>query len=108
MQGHQLKRMTRFSAAVAGLIAAAVPAAGDEAWRTSPFHGAIDGATGLPIPCRCRHGEREYKLADRVCMQTPADGFRLVRCDLLDNVTTWIPTADACTISSVERRTKWR
>ena len=69
-----------------------------EAWRSSPFHGAISGATGQPIPCLCRFRERKYHLGEMVCMQTP-DGVRLVRCDLAQNNTSWVPTTEQCTIS---------
>jgi hypothetical protein len=68
-----------------------------ENWRTSPWHGVIDGA-GRVIPCRCRFQGVEYRLGERVCMQTPV-GTVLARCDLLMNNTSWIPTSDPCTIS---------
>jgi hypothetical protein len=68
-----------------------------ENWRTSPWHGVIDGA-GRIIPCRCRFQGREYRLGETVCMQTHV-GTVLTRCDLLMNNTSWIPTSDACTIS---------
>ena len=69
-----------------------------EAWRTSPFHGAISGATGEPIPCLCRFRGQNFKLGDRVCMQTP-DGIVITRCDMLLNNTTWVPTDESCTMS---------
>lgn len=68
-----------------------------ENWRTSPYHGVIDGA-GRVIPCRCRYQGHEYPLGEVVCMQTH-HGTVLTRCDLFMNNTTWVPTADACTIS---------
>ena len=77
---------------------AAPNAASEEAWRTSPFHGAINGATGQPIPCLCRFREKMFKLGERVCMQTP-NGIVLARCDLMQNNTTWVPTTEHCTIS---------
>jgi hypothetical protein len=69
-----------------------------EAWRTSPFHGAINGATGLPIPCLCRHQGRNYNLGDKVCLQMP-NGVMLARCDLVQNNTSWMPTNEQCTMS---------
>jgi hypothetical protein len=69
-----------------------------EAWRTSPFHGTINGATGLPIPCLCRHQGRDYKLGDKVCLQMP-NGVMLARCDLVLNNTSWMPTNEQCTMS---------
>jgi hypothetical protein len=68
-----------------------------ENWRTSPWHGVIDGA-GQLIPCRCRYRGMEYRLGDVVCMQTHV-GTVLTRCDLFMNNTSWIPTSDACTVS---------
>ncbi len=73
------------------------PAPG-EAWRTSPHHGVLNGATGKPIPCRCRYRDREYQLGEAVCMTTHV-GTVIARCDLLLNNTTWAPTTDACVIS---------
>ena len=52
------------------------------AWPTSPFHGVISGATGEPIPCRCRHQGSAYRLGDTVCMRTLL-GVQLARCDLV-------------------------
>ena len=69
-----------------------------EAWRSSPFHGAINGATGNPIPCICRYREREFKLGEKVCLSTP-NGTVLARCDLAQNNTSWVPTTEQCTIS---------
>jgi hypothetical protein len=72
-------------------------AAPSENWRTSPWHGAIDGF-GQIIPCRCRYRGQEYRLGEVVCMQTHV-GTVMTRCDLFINNTSWIPTTDACTIS---------
>jgi hypothetical protein len=80
-------------------LPATTPAPG-EAWRTSPFHRATSGATGLPIPCRCRFQEREYRLGEAVCMTTHV-GTVIARCDLNQNITTWVPTTDACVVSMV-------
>lgn len=77
-------------------VAAETPAV--EAWRTSPFHGAISGATGLPIPCICVFRGRQFRLGERVCMQTP-NGVVITRCDLLLNNTTWVPTEEPCILS---------
>ena len=68
-----------------------------ENWRTSPYHGVIDGA-GQVIPCRCRYRGQEFRLGEIVCMQTHM-GTVMTRCDLFMNNTSWIPTTDACTIS---------
>jgi hypothetical protein len=68
------------------------------AWPTSPFHGVISGATGEPIPCRCRFKGGEVKLGETVCMETPL-GVQLARCDLFLNNTSWVPLGVPCTIS---------
>lgn len=68
------------------------------AWPTSPFHGVISGATGEPIPCRCRYRDSAYKLGDTVCMNTHL-GVQLARCDLFLNNTSWIPVGVPCTMS---------
>jgi hypothetical protein len=68
-----------------------------EAWRTSPFHGLVNGA-GQPIPCRCRHLGRAYNLGDKVCLQMP-NGIVMARCDMFQNNTSWTPTEEACTLS---------
>jgi hypothetical protein len=68
-------------------------------WPTSPFHGVIDGATGLPIPCLCRYQGVAYRLGDTVCMSTHL-GRQLTRCDLFLNNTSWVPTGVPCTMST--------
>jgi len=73
------------------------------AWPSSPFHGVIDGATGLPIPCQCRYQGTAYRLGDTVCMNTHL-GRQLTRCDLFLNNTSWVPTGVPCTTSALARR----
>lgn len=68
------------------------------AWPTSPFHGVISGATGEPIPCRCRFRDSDYRLGDTVCMSTHL-GVQLARCDLHLNNTSWVPIGVPCTMS---------
>jgi hypothetical protein len=74
------------------------PATAAPAWPNSPFHGVISGATGLPIPCRCRFQGKTYGLGEIVCMATPL-GVQLARCDLNLNNTSWVPTGTPCTIT---------
>jgi len=73
------------------------------AWPTSPYHGVISGATGEPIPCRCRFRGNAYRLGDTVCMTTHL-GVQLARCDLFLNNTSWVPTGVPCTMSLLPRR----
>jgi hypothetical protein len=68
------------------------------AWPTSPYHGVISGATGEPIPCRCRYRDSDFRLGDTVCMTTYR-GVQLARCDLFLNNTTWVPIGVPCTMS---------
>jgi hypothetical protein len=81
----------------------AAPGASPPAWPTSPFHGVISGATGEPIPCRCRHQGSAYRLGEEVCMSTHL-GVQLARCDLVLNNTSWIPTGVPCTMSRLPTR----
>jgi len=78
----------------------AAPNVPPPAWPTSPFHGVISGATGEPIPCRCRFKDSDYRLGDTVCMNTYL-GVQLARCDLFLNNTSWIPTGVPCTMSGL-------
>lgn len=73
------------------------PTADRPAWPTSPYHGVTDG-NGQIIPCRCRFQDMEYRLGDEVCMSTPV-GVVMTRCDLMQNNTSWVPTATPCTVS---------
>lgn len=72
------------------------PAPG-EAWKSSPFHGAIDGS-GKTIPCLCRFKGENFRLGAAVCMSTHV-GTVIAKCDLLYNNTTWVPTSEPCTVS---------
>jgi hypothetical protein len=78
-------------------VRADTPAPG-EAWRSSPFHGVPNAATGRNIPCFCVYRGKEYRLGDAVCMHTHL-GTVVTRCDLSLNNTTWAPTPEPCTIS---------
>ena len=71
------------------------------AWPASPFHGVISGATGEPIPCRCRFRDSDYRLGDTVCMNTHL-GVQLARCDLFLNNTSWVPIGVPCTMSRLD------
>ena len=83
-----------------GGAAAGVP---PPAWPSSPFHGVISGATGEPIPCRCRFRDSDFKLGETVCMNTHL-GVQLARCDLFLNNTSWVPIGVPCTMSRLPRR----
>ena len=73
------------------------PAAPTEQWRTSPFHGVIDG-DGKLIQCKCLFRGQEYRLGEKVCMNTHL-GTVMTMCDLQLNNTSWVPTREACTTS---------
>lgn len=77
---------------------AQAPAPG-EAWKTSPFHGVPNAATGQNIPCLCVYRGKQYRLGEAVCMQTHV-GTVITRCDLNLNNTTWAPTNEPCNLSA--------
>jgi len=67
----------------------------------------ISGATGEPIPCRCRFRDSDFKLGDTVCMNTHL-GVQLARCDLFLNNTSWVPIGVPCTMSRLPGRLAFR
>ena len=69
-------------------------------WPSSEYHGKIDG-NGNAIPCRCLFRGQSFKLGTTVCMSTHK-GTVLAECDLVQNNTSWVPTDEPCTISSVK------
>jgi hypothetical protein len=83
-----------------GVESSAPQGAPPPAWPTSPYHGVISGATGEPIPCRCRYRDSDFRLGDTVCMNTYR-GVQLARCDLFLNNTSWVPIGIPCTMSQV-------
>jgi hypothetical protein len=86
-----------------GVDGSAAQGAPPPAWPTSPYHGVISGATGQPIPCRCRFRDSDFRLGDTVCMNTYR-GVQLARCDLFLNNTTWVPIGVPCTLSQLPRQ----
>lgn len=68
-------------------------------WMSSPFHRATNG-DGKTIPCRCVVKGRSVPLGTTVCMATP-EGVQMARCDLDQNVTSWVPTGAPCEISTL-------
>jgi hypothetical protein len=70
-----------------------------EAWKSSPHHGVLNGATGKPIPCVCRFKGQDFRLGAAVCMNTHV-GTVIARCDLMLNNTSWVPTDEPCVVSS--------
>src|SRR5689334_19760037 len=109
------RRLALAAVAIATLLAGSFSSrAGDDAgnsgpqgapppaWPTSPYHGVISGATGEPIPCRCRFRDSDFKLGETVCMNTHL-GVQLARCDLFLNNTSWVPIGVPCTMSRLPR-----
>ena len=86
------------TASAAGGVAVAETPAPGEAWRSSPFHGVPNAATGNKIPCVCVYRGRDYRLGESICMNTHV-GTVITRCDLSLNNTTWAPTTEPCTVS---------
>lgn len=67
----------------------------------SPWHQAQDG-NGRTIPCVCVVKGQLVPLGSSVCLLTPT-GWQIARCDLIQNVTSWVPTGVPCTTSSIEK-----
>jgi hypothetical protein len=68
-------------------------------WRTSPFHRA-QNANGAIIPCRCVFQGHSYRVGDIVCMSTHV-GVVLTRCDMNQNITSWVPSDQPCNVSQL-------
>jgi hypothetical protein len=103
-----LRLSTALRLAGLSLIAIVPRLAWAEPLRTGPHNPsplpdeAIDGATGLPIPCRCLYQGKSYELGDVVCMRTHV-GIVMTRCERFLNHTAWMPTSEPCTISGSPR-----
>jgi hypothetical protein len=92
--------VTLIFAPLAAVAQGAAPEPG-EAWKSSPHHGVTNEATGKPIPCVCRFRGQDFRLGQAVCMQTHL-GLVIAKCDLQLNNTTWAPTTESCTVSSIK------
>jgi hypothetical protein len=86
-------------AALVTTFALIAPAFAQDTWKTSPFHGMPNAATGKNVPCVCRYKGSKLPLGAEVCWTTLND-MMLSRCDLLFNNTTWAPTTNPCELSS--------
>lgn len=95
--------LTALTPASAPLAQQAAPG---EAWRSSPFHGVPNAATGNKIPCVCVYRGRDYRLGELICMNTHV-GTVIARCDLNLNNTTWAPTEEPCTVSRATTSTQF-
>lgn len=95
--------VTALTSATGALAQQAAPG---EAWRSSPFHGVPNAATGNKIPCVCVYRGREYRLGESICMNTHM-GTVVTRCDLSLNNTTWAPTEEPCTVSRAKAQTQF-
>ncbi|MDJ0896471.1 MAG: hypothetical protein QNJ92_15100 [Alphaproteobacteria bacterium] len=79
------RAMPSVLAAAMLLVATSGPAAADPA--------AAD------IDCRCRAAGQSYELGAVVCLKM-ANGARLARCDMAQNVTSWTFLSDGCPLAS--------
>ena len=68
-------------------------------WKSSRFYRTVDG-NGRTIPCRCLLNGQTVPLGTTVCMGTYA-GVQIARCDLSQNVMTWVPTGVPCEVSTL-------
>ena len=53
-----------------------------------------------PIDCRCRANGQSFSLGERTCLLTP-DGYRLAKCRMVQNVTSWQVEVDGCVVSEL-------
>ncbi len=60
---------------------------------------ATNGPAAADIDCRCRAAGQSYELGAVVCLKM-ANGARLARCDMAQNVTSWTFLSDGCPVAS--------
>ncbi len=60
---------------------------------------ATYGSAAADIDCRCRAAGQSYELGAVVCLKM-ANGARLARCDMAQNVTSWTFLSDGCPVAS--------
>ncbi len=60
---------------------------------------ATHGPAAADIDCRCRAAGQSYELGAVVCLKM-ANGARLARCDMAQNVTSWTFLSDGCPVAS--------
>ena len=61
---------------------------------------ALAAEATRPIDCRCRANGQNFSLGERTCLLTP-DGFRLAKCRMVQNVTSWQVEPDGCVVSEL-------
>lgn len=67
-----------------------------------PDGRTLSGATGLPIPCRCRAYDLSYQVDEVVCLATPRGPLK-ARCARVENVTSWIISDETCATAGARR-----
>ncbi len=68
---------------------------------------ATQGSAAADIDCRCRAAGQSYELGQVVCLKM-ANGARLARCDMAQNVTSWTFLSDGCPLASALEMTPIR
>ncbi|MEO1190978.1 MAG: hypothetical protein AAFY02_04435 [Pseudomonadota bacterium] len=56
------------------------------------------GAAGAASECRCIANGEAYVQGEHTCLKTNK-GYKLARCDLAENVTTWTIVGDSCPLT---------
>lgn len=75
------KLITLLSGAFVALFLAAAPA-----------HAGPD--------CKCRSNGESFVQGEHTCIKTN-DGYRLARCDMVLNLTSWVVVGDSCPLTSL-------
>ncbi len=63
-------------------------------------HSVLAAETTPRIECRCRANGQYFSLGERTCLLAP-EGYRLARCRMVQNVTSWQVESDGCVVSEL-------
>jgi hypothetical protein len=75
-------------------LGAAAPAAAAN-FGHQPPHGIVPERD-----CTCRANGRSYRMGERVCLRTPDGALRTAECRMVQNVTSWAFSQEACDVVS--------
>ncbi len=57
-------------------------------------------ASAAEITCKCRSNGEFFVLGEHTCIKT-SEGFRLARCDMVLNNTSWVVVGNSCPLSAL-------
>ncbi len=83
-----------FTAAMVLAMGVAAPAAAANFGRQPP-HSIVPERD-----CTCRANGRSYHMGERVCLRTPDGALRTAECRMVQNVTSWAFSQEACDVVS--------